>query len=169
MEYLKLGTIIKTRGLNGNVKVFSTSDFSDKRYQIGNKVYLRNNQNNQIVEMEILSYSNDNKYAYLTFKEYENIDAIKPFLKNDILIIKEENPLPTGVYYHADLIGCVLIEEQNEIGYVIDVEEYSAYKSLRVKFKNGKVFLLPFIETFIKKVDIKNKRIEVKLIAGMKE
>ena len=169
MEYLKLGTIIKTRGLKGNVKIFSTSDFSSERYQKGKKVFVRNNENSSIKEMEILDYSFDNQFDYVTFKGYESIEEITPFLKHDILIIKEEHPLPEGVFYHQDLQQCFIYENNQKIAEVISVEEYSSYKSLRIKyFHNNKVFLLPFIDTFIKNVDLDNKRIDVSLIEGMK-
>ncbi len=170
MEYLKLGTIIKTRGLNGNVKIYSTSDFAYSRYQKGNKVFLRNNEDNSIKEFEVLDYSTDGNFDYVTFKGYESIEAISPFLKHDVLIIKEEHPLEDGFYYHDDLKSCAIYEDNKKIAEVISIEEYSSYKSLRIKFlHNNKEFLLPFIETFIKKIDIENRRIDVSLIEGMKE
>lgn len=169
MEYLKLGTIIKTRGLKGNVKIFSTSDFSKFRYQKGEIVYLRNNETNNIVEMEIEDYSEDHQFDYVTFKGYNTIEAITPFIKNDILITKEDHPLPDGLYYHQDLETCSIYENNIEIAKVLNVEDFNAYKSLRIKFNDTKKeLLLPFIEPFIVNVDIKNKRIDVKLIEGMK-
>lgn len=170
MEYLKLGTIIKTRGLNGNVKIYSTSDFAASRYQKGNKVFLRNNEDNSLKEFEVLDYSYDGNFDYVTFKGYESIETITPFLKHDVLIIKEEHPLEDGYYYHDDLKACEIYEDNQKIADVISIEEYSSYKSLRIRFiHNNKEFLLPFIETFIKNIDIDNKHIDVKLIAGMKE
>lgn len=170
MEYLKLGTIIKPRGLNGTVKVFSTSDFSSQRYKKNSKVYLRNNITNAINEMKVSDYSTDGKFDYITFSGYDTVESITPFLKNDILIIKENNPLPEGLFYHDDLSKCSIYENNVEIAKVKNVEDYNAYKSLRIVFIDSKKeFLLPFIDTFIKKVDITNKRIDVELIDGMKE
>ena len=45
MDYLKLGTIIKTRGLKGQVKVYSTTEFAYDRYEIGAIVFLENPEN----------------------------------------------------------------------------------------------------------------------------
>lgn len=170
MELLKLGTIIKTHGLDGKVKVFSTSDFASFRYQKGSKVYLRKNEDSPLEEVEVLEYFSDGKFDFVKFKNLESIDAITPFLKCDILIKKEENPLPKGIYYHDDLMKCEIYEDDKAIASIIGVEDYASYKSLRIKFNDSKKeFLLPFIETFIKEVDIENKRISVKLIPGMKE
>ncbi len=168
MSYIKLGTILKTRGLKGNVKVYSTSDFASLRYKKGAKVLLKNDE--KIIEVEVLNYTSDGKFDYLTFKDYDTIEKITPFLNFDIVLNKEESILPKGYYFHDDLIRCKIFENNIEIAKVIDVEEYSSYKSLRIVFlKNNKTFLLPFIKQFIKKVDIENYRIDVELIKGMGE
>ncbi len=169
MEYLKLGTILKTRGLKGQVKVYSTTEFALDRYKKGNNVILKNNETNEIKEFEIESFSSDGQFDYLTFKGYNTIESITPFLKYDILIIKEENPLPKNMYYHQDLINCEVYSDNSLIGKVIEVEEYTSKKSLRILLNNNKTLLLPFIKVFIKKVDIDNKRIDVNLIKGMIE
>ena len=38
MEYLRIGVIINTFGLKGELKIKSFSDFDDERYQKGNEV-----------------------------------------------------------------------------------------------------------------------------------
>ena len=50
MEYLTLGKIVKTIGLKGELKVYSSTDFGAKRYLKGNKVFLFNEQTKDIVE-----------------------------------------------------------------------------------------------------------------------
>lgn len=167
MDYLKLGTIIKTRGLKGQVKVYSTTEFAYDRYEKGTIVFLENPETRALQEFEIESFSTDGQFDYLIFKGYNTIESITPFIKHDILISKEENPLPEGMYYHIDLIDCKVYHNSKLIGTVKSVEEFTAKKSLRIKLENGKFLLLPFIEVFIKNVDIKNKTIEVNLIEGM--
>ena len=167
MNYLKLGTIIKTRGLKGQVKVYSTTEFAYDRYEKGAIVFLENPETRSMKKFEVESYSNDGQFDYLTFKGYNTIESITPYIRHDILISKEENPLPEGLYYHVDLINCDVYDDYKYIGKVIQVEEFTSRKSLRIKLENGKTLLLPFIDVFILNVDIENKRIDVKLIEGM--
>ena len=49
MTLLNLGTILKTKGLDGTVKVYSTTDFADIRYKIGNKLFLHNEKNATLI------------------------------------------------------------------------------------------------------------------------
>ena len=91
MNYLKLGTIIKTRGLKGQVKVYSTTEFAYDRYEKGAIVFLENPETRSMKEFEVESYSNDGQFDYLTFKGYNTIESITPYIRHDILISKEEN------------------------------------------------------------------------------
>ena len=168
MSYLKLGTILKTRGLKGQVKVYSTTEFAYDRYEKGAHVLLKHPEFDNLIEMEVESFSSDGQFDYLTFKGYNTIESITPYLKHDILIVKEENPLPKGMYYHSDLIDCSVYENNTLIGKVKEVESFTSRKTLRISLTNGKTLLLPFIEAFIIDVDIDKKQINVKLIEGMR-
>lgn len=166
MNYLKVGTILKTRGLKGEVRIYSTTSFARERFKKGNKLYLK--QDEDYIELTIKAKSNDGTYDLLTFEGYETIEAVTPFLKHDLYIIKEEHPLKKGYYYFSDLNGCTILNDGLDVGIVINVEEYNGLVYLRIK-TNHKDLLLPFNEAFIKKVDIEQKRIDVSLIEGMLE
>ena len=47
------------------------------------------------------------------------------------------------------------------------MEEYPSTITLRIKRKNNKDFFVPFVNEFIKKVDIVKKEIIIKVIEGM--
>ena len=56
------------------------------------------------------------------------------------------------------------------VGVVNEVLNILGRKSLKIKLnKNGKFIQVPFVNNFIKNVDINNKKIEVSLIKGMIE
>ena len=72
-----------------------------------------------------------------------------------------------NTYYFSDLINCEIIDQNsNYIGKVITVEDYPAQRTLRIKTE-GKDVLIPFVNAFIKNVDIENKKIYVNIIEGM--
>lgn len=170
MVYLELGKIIKTRGLKGVVKVYSTTEFAPQRYKKGNKVYLQNEQTKETKEMTIASYSFEQGFDYVSFEGYEDINLIEPYLHYVIVVNKDElPPLPKDTYYYDDLQGCEVEEEYlGKIGVVNAVNDYNGKKSIMVKlFSNNKTIQIPFVEAFVKDVDITKKIIKVKLIKGM--
>lgn len=170
-ELLSLGIILKTRGLKGEVKVKSFTDFASIRYKKGNKVYLYNERNNDLIEVHVSHYSFIQGFDYVIFKEYPTIEQITPFLNYEIVVKKDEQPkLSDDSYYFSDLISLNVINQNNEnIGKVIKIEQFSANETLRIRLNNSKDLLLPFMKAFIKKVDLENKAIYVNLIEGMIE
>jgi 16S rRNA processing protein RimM len=170
MSYLKLGTIIKTKGLKGEVKVFSSTDFAEERYQKGNIVYLVNEKKGEEIPVHVHSYYFNQGFDYVSFEEMQDINLVEKYLKYDIMVKKEElPPLDKDTYFFSDLKLCLVYDQDGqEIGIVNDVENFTSRATLRISLKGGKELLLPFIkDVFITKVDIENKRIDVKLIEGM--
>jgi len=40
MKWFKVGKIVNTHGVKGEVRIVSTTDFADERYEKGNKLYI---------------------------------------------------------------------------------------------------------------------------------
>ena len=59
MEYLLVGTIVKTVGLKGEVKIYPATHFRDSRFKVGNHVFLLD--------------ENGQKYKTLTIKKREQL------------------------------------------------------------------------------------------------
>ena len=167
MEYLTVGKIIDSFGLDGCLKIISTSDFSSIRYKKGNKLYLFNEQDNSRVELTVSSYRNNGNLDFVKFDEISTKeDALD---KKGLLIqaIKNIDDLKDGYFYYCDLENCKVYSNDQYLGTVIKVEEFPAQITLRIKKENGTTFFVPFIKQFIQKVDIENKTININLIEGM--
>ena len=68
------------------------------------------------------------------------------------------------------MIGCKIVDEKlGDIGTCVSIDEFVGKRSLRIKLKNNKEILVPYIDVFVKNIDIDNKTINVKLIDGMVE
>ena len=166
MEYVKLGTIIGSFSLDGTLKVMSTTDFAMERYQEGNTIYLLN-KDKDYIPLTVVSFRMNGKIDFVKVEEITAKEEAESYKGCDLLIDKEEATLPKGFYHFADLEGCkVLLEDKSEIGIVKKVEEYPAQATLRVKGKDKEI-LIPFVDAFIIKVDIKKKEIIVRVIEGM--
>lgn len=163
-EYLVIGKIIKVVGLKGELRVFPSTDFSFDRFKKNKIIYIGEDKK----EYKIKTARNVENLPVISFENYEDINLVED-LKGQIIYIKKNiKDLPRDTYYFSDLIGCEIIDENNNsIGKVIKVEDYPAQRTLRVKTAQNKNILIPFVNAFIIKVDIENKKINVKLIEGM--
>ncbi len=166
MNFIKIGALIKPFGLKGEMKVYNMSDFPEKRFKAGNTVYL--NINNEMIAFIIESFRMHQEFPLLSFKNYQDINLIEKYNKAEIYMKKDElHHLNKGEYYIFELRGLNVVDQDNQlIGIVKDVEITGAHSVLRIK-TDGKDVLVPYVPNFILDVDLKEKRITIKVIEGL--
>ena len=167
MEYLLLGKIVDKFGLDGTLKIYSTTNNAEMRYKKNARVFLYDEKNDQRIEYQVESFRKSSVFDFVKLKGFDaNLaDQVKGF---EVQVIKDNNDLEVGYYFYSDLVGCEILDEhKNVLGIVKNIEEFPAQITLRVARKNGKDFFVPFIKQFIKNVDIQNKKIEIILLEGM--
>ncbi len=168
MEFLKLGVIKDSFGLNGTIKVYSTTTMPDKRYKTGATIYIYNPQTKERIERKVLSYRHANEFDYVKLEGIDTPEQVKEIKSFEIHVIKDHKDLDKDTYFYSDLIGCDVIDKKgNKLGVVKEVEEFPAQLTLRVSRKNNNDFFVPFIKEFIVSVDIKNKAICIEIIEGL--
>lgn len=167
-EYLNIGYIIATHGLRGSVKVKPATSFIDERFEIGAKLYVQKKDSDEIVELTIENASMYKGILTLTFAEILDINEAEAFLKSTLLIKKNETLLEEGYFYLDDLLHMhVKLEDETLIGEVVEILEYASYVTLRVRRKNAKDLLIPYIDEFIISTDLASKTIVFRPIEGM--
>lgn len=161
MDLIKIAKIVSAHGLNGEVKIFPYTDDLNgfKEY---NEIYIDGE------ELEIISQKITSKFIVLKLKGFDYIDDVKRLIDKDVFIDKAQMPsLEEGEYYIHELIAMEVYSEADEfIGIVKDVMETSANHVLVVDH-DGKEALIPFVKAFIKELDLKHRKIKVKLIEGI--
>ncbi len=168
MEYLSLGKIIDSFGIDGTVKIYSTTSFGAKRYKAGSKVYFYNPQDKSLTEHEVAKYRHSGLFDFVKFTDLNTPEEAKLLKGVEIQVIKDNKDLNKGTYYYSDLRGCKVFDESGkELGTVKEVEEYPAQVTLRVSRKGNKDFFVPFVKQFIKSVNISDKSIVICVIEGL--
>jgi 16S rRNA processing protein RimM len=167
MEYIKVGRIINTHGIKGELKVFPLTDNLD-RFDDLKIVYLGNNK--EKVEIEQVKYHKG--LVIIKFREFDNINQVLRF-KDDFIYIDEEDKvkLPEDHYFIFDIIDCDVYDtEGRKIGIVIDVLQYTSNDVYVVKDQDkNKQYLIPAVKQFIVDIDVDNKKIIIDPIEGMIE
>lgn len=170
MDYVTLGTIVNTRGLKGELKVKSTTDFPSIRYQKGNSVWLLDPQTEVHQEVQIIHHERKEGMDYLQLRGLHTIEAVERY-KGWLVQwpIEQLQVLPEGAYHYHDLLGCEVINEQGFLrGTVIKIDDHGAHPVLRVQHEQT-VVLFPFVASFLVEVCIEAKRIVIREIEGMFE
>ena len=165
MEYIKIGQIVNTHALKGSVKVniFSDNVENIKKYE---NIYLK--ENNEYIEYEILDIKFSKNQAIISFKDIESKEYADTFRNRYIYIKKDDlEELEDDTYYLIDIIGLEVYETENgkqkPLGSLIEVNQNAPTDIYVIKTKDNHSIMVPAIKEYIKKIDIKNKKIIVDL------
>ena len=165
-ELLRVGTIASTHGIRGEVKVFPTTDDTN-RFKTLKHCILDTGREKLPLEVEGVKFFK--QFAILKFKGYDNINDVETWRQKDLLITREQAvALKPDEYFITDLIGLqVNDDEGNEVGTIKDVLETGANDVYVVALPNGKELLLPAIKDCILNVDMENGEMTVHILDGL--
>ena len=147
MKYYRVGKILTTHGLKGDVKVQSFSDFD--RFYKGAKLYIKHK--NEYIEVTVNNSSEFGKGLLVSFKDLLDINLVERYHSCELFIREDErvNELELDEYYHSDLIGKEVYNQHGVArGIVKEVKELPQCDYLFVNYK-GKNYYVPFMKKFI--------------------
>lgn len=165
---LEAGKIVNTHGLRGEVKVIAWTDYPEDFEDI-EYVYVKRKTGDEKLHISSVKYQKNN--LIIKFAEIKDINEAEKY-KNQVLYVEREmlGELPEGVYYIADLIGLKVIDENGgEIGVIADVINTGANDIYDVKREGNKNMLIPVIDDVVKKIDLENKLVQIKMMEGLDE
>lgn len=165
-DLLQVGVITATHGIQGEVKVFPTTD-DIKRFKKLRTCYLSNEK--EKIEVEVISCKFFKQFAILKFKQFSTINDIEPYKRYGIWVTRDQAvPLRRNEYFITDIIGSrIITEEGQELGILKDVLKTGANDVYVVEQVNGKELLLPAIKQCILDVDVAHKTIKIHLMEGL--
>lgn len=168
MEYIRIGKIINTHGIKGELKIESYSDFDKLRYKIGNTVYIE--YENQYIPCVTKTFRIHKGFPLVSFEDLQNINFVEKY-KNCYLYIDKQDrkPLKKGEFYRDELVGLSVYDESNHyIGEVDAVEEtFASQIHLRIHRENQNDALVPYVPLFIKNVDMQEKKLTIHVVEGL--
>ena len=157
MEYVNVGKIYTTHGLNGEVKVKSNFNYKDKIYVSGFNFYIGKDKK----LYKLRNYRKQNEYDLLTFETLDNIDKVIKYRGSFLYILRSDIKVDT--YLNSDLIGLNVFYKNKNIGKVSGIFD-AGHGNFIIDISG--VFI-PKNENFIEKVDLKNKKMIVKNMEGL--
>lgn len=163
---LTIGKIINVRGLQGELKIASLTDFPMLRYRKGNTVYLE--KNGQYLPLIVKEAHHQPGTDFVQFVDYLDINLVKDWINLFLYADKENIRLKPGNFFYEDLMGMSIENDQGIVlGKVIAIDRIGNRINLRMSRSPQADVLIPFIDVFIKNVNTEKKVITVTLIEGM--
>jgi 16S rRNA processing protein RimM len=185
-QWLEIGTIVSTQGLQGEVRVYPNSDFPT-RFQKAGKRWIQNPQTQEVTEiyLERGRYLDGKNLYAVKLRGVDNCNAAEALRDYKLLVTQDDRlPLAEDEYHVADLIGMEVYDRhtQDFIGKVVDLysigndlleieltekmSDPNLKSEVNSELKARKV-LVPFVKDIVPLVDIDAKRIEIDPPSGL--
>lgn len=168
-KWFKVGKIVNTHGIKGEVRIISSTDFPEERYKKGSTLYIFKKNSNQPIEVTVETSRQHKNFYLLTFAGHDTIEAVEAY-KEGVLKITEEQmgSLEEGEYYYHEIIGCtVCTTDGAEIGVVKEILSPGANDVWVIQGKGAKEVLIPYIDDVVKDIDVDTKMITIDPMEGL--
>ena len=165
-SYIAIARIVRTRGNRGEVLADLHTDFPSRFDGLG-EVWLEfDDGQRKHVTLE-KSWSHKGRQV-LRFAGIDSISSAEELVGAWVEVAsKDAVPLPEGVYYDHELIGCSVRDVNGELlGKITDVMRILGNNQLVVTGPHGE-FMIPAVEAICKSVSIAEKEILVDLPEGL--
>ncbi|MBM7835145.1 ribosome maturation factor RimM [Clostridium sardiniense] len=154
-EFFRVGKIVNTHGLKGEVKVMATtSDVNNfKRY---GTVFING------VERTIEGVKFQKDRVILKIEGINSIDEAETYKTKIIEVPREREPeLPEDTFYVTDLIGIHVFDtEGKDLGAIYDVIETKNNDVYWIR--EPKELLIPVLKTIVLDIDLDNEKIVIR-------
>jgi 16S rRNA processing protein RimM len=173
--FITIARVAKVQGRVGEVAAELHTDFPE-RFEQRRTLYAWTAGSNQRRELHLDDFWPHKGGMVFKFEGVDSIEEAEKLLGSELQIpATERAELDEGAFYVSDLLGCLVVETSQtdaarNIGNVVDVNFGAGTAPLLIVSNDGgQEFMIPFVESFIKKLDLKGKRIEMQLPEGMLE
>ena len=167
-QYLKIGSIISTHALRGEVKVYPTTE-DVRRYDDLDTVYLGAGSEKESLHVERVRYFKN--LVIVKFRGLDRIEDVERLIKQDLFVSREDAiPLGENEFFISDVIGLKTVtDDGRELGVVKDVMETGANDVYIIQKKDDpKVeLLLPATKEVILEISPLKGTMTVHLLPGL--
>lgn len=165
MRDYRIGKIVNTHALKGEVKIYSYTDYPERFEEL--EYFYLGDKDDKKWEMDNVRYQGQMIIGKI--KGIETIEQAEA-LKDTVIYIDKANlrELDEGEYMIRDLIGLDVYKEDGSlVGKLKDVLQYSANDVYVVKGEEGQEYMIPAINEFVPTIDMQERKMIVKPIKGM--
>lgn len=167
LTHFKIGQIVKTQGLKGEVRVYSTTD-DIYRFDDLNTFYIGKDFNTEY-KVERVRYKGN--LVIMKIKGIDTVEMAEKLRNKNVYVSREESrDLEEDEFFIADMIGIKVYTVNGEyVGTLDDVLQYSANDVYVIKGEDDKEYLIPAVMKFVPEVDIEEGKMIIDPIKGMLE
>ncbi len=158
MELIRIGKIVNTHGIKGELRLLSRFPYKDKVFIKEMNIYI-DKKNREVIN----TYRRHKNFEMITLVGYSNINDVLKYKGKNVYVNKDDIKLDNN-YLDEDLIGLSAYANDEYKGLVNNIERYDK-TTLLIIVNGDKEYLIPY--DLIDRVDINDKKMYIKNIEGL--
>ncbi len=148
MKYIKVGKIVNTHALKGEVRLISNFEYKDRIFKKDSVLYIGQFKTPEVIE----TYRVHKQYDMIKFVGIDYINDVLKY-KGEVVYVDEDSlSLKDDEILESDFINYQVYIDNNSIG---QIEEYRCDNGNKIIKLNNK--FIPYNKDFISKIDKENK------------
>ncbi|HSQ88670.1 ribosome maturation factor RimM [Romboutsia sp.] len=165
LTHFKIGQIVNTQGLKGEVRVYTYTDDIDRFDEL--ETFYLGKDREKTWEVEKVRYKGN-----MVIMKIKGIDRVEDAekLKNKFMYVSREDSreLQEGEFFISDMIGMdVYTVDGEHIGVLDEVLQYAANDVYVVKGADNKEYMIPAMMKFVPTIDMNERKMIIDPIKGM--
>ena len=160
MKEVYIGKIVNTHGIKGELRIISDFKYKEAIFKPDFILYVGKKRE----PLTIVSYRKHKDYDMVIFSGINDINDALPYKGEDVYVNRDD--LKVDGYVNEDLIGLEVYSNDKYIGVITNIIDNGAHEILVID-KNGVNNLVPYVDEFINKIDINNRKIYINEIEGL--
>ena len=158
---IKIGKIVSTHGIKGELKIISDQE------QIKNILIPGNILRINSKEYVLNTYRHHKIYELITLQGFNNINQVLPWKGQAVYCKREELGLNQDEFLTSDLIGMRIQDQLGKCGKVVGVRVIHENNRLLEVLVDQKKEYIPLQKEFIRNIDFERQKIEIESQKGL--
>ena len=155
MKYIKVGTIVNTHALKGEVRIISNFEYKDRVFKINNTLYIGMSKSEEVIE----TYRVHKNFDMVKFKGIDNIIDVLKYKGSAVYVNIDDLKLKDDEVLIEELLGMSVIVNNKLLGSITDYIDNNGNKLVVVNNK-----YIPYNKDLIEKIDKINRKVYYKNI-----
>jgi 16S rRNA processing protein RimM len=164
-KLVPVGTLGKPHGVRGEVK-FSSFLPDPEDWTPYRKAFLKEEGKEELTPISITGGRGKGKTLIVTVEGWTSPEQVSRFVPGTVYVDRDTLPaLPEGSFYWFDLEGMEVVTESDEpVGVIEEIIPTGSNDVCLVRNHMGEERMVPVLKETIRKVDVKHKRMVVRLM-----
>jgi len=164
-QMVALGAIVNTHGIRGELRMLPHNPTTQAVYP-GAKLHLRRGAEDLV--FTVRTRRRHKQFLLITFDGIPSIDEAEPLIGAEVEVPADELPATAeGETYHFQLLGLEVVTESGAAVGIVDEVFTTPANDVCVVRRDDREYLIPYVDTVIREVDLERRRLVIHPLPGL--